>query len=55
MYVAQQLGHSLAVLLTTYAHLIDEFEDRERIDAEAEIATARREVVRALLRASAAG
>lgn len=44
MYVARQLGHSVAVLMSTYAHLIDEFEDRERIDAEAEIATARRQV-----------
>lgn len=37
MWVAKQLGHSVAVLLSTYAHLIDEFEDRERINAEAEI------------------
>ena len=28
------------MLLSTYAHLIDEYEDRERIDAEAEIAKA---------------
>ncbi|MBV8218590.1 MAG: hypothetical protein JO325_09000 [Solirubrobacterales bacterium] len=40
----QPLGHTLAVFLSTYAHLIDEFEDRERIDADAEIATARRDV-----------
>jgi hypothetical protein len=38
----RQLGHSLAVLLSTYAHLIDEYEDAERIDAEAEIAKARK-------------
>jgi integrase len=44
LYVARQLGHSVAVLLSTYAHLIDEFEDRERIDAEAEIREARRKV-----------
>ena len=43
MYVARQLGHSLAVLLETYAHLIDEYAERERIDAEAEIADARRQ------------
>jgi hypothetical protein len=41
LYVARQLGHSLAVLISTYAHLIDEYEDRERIDAESEIARAR--------------
>ena len=42
LYVARQLGHSLAVLLSTYAHLIDEYAERsERIDAEAEIAKAR--------------
>jgi integrase len=44
VWVARQLGHSLAVLLSTYAHLIDEFEDRARIDADAEIARARRQV-----------
>jgi integrase len=43
LYVARQLGHSLAVLLETYAHLIDEYAERERIDAEAEIADARRQ------------
>lgn len=42
LYVAKQLGHSLAVLLSTYAHLIDEYAESEPIDAEAEIATARR-------------
>ncbi len=31
----------LAVPISTYAHLIDEYEDLERIDAEAEIAQAR--------------
>ena len=41
MAVAQQLGHSVAVLLSVYGHLFDEFEDRERIDAEAEIRAAR--------------
>ena len=42
LYVAKQLGHSLAVLLSTYAHLIDEYAESEPIDAEAEIVTARR-------------
>jgi integrase len=41
LYVARQLGHSLAVLLTTYAHLIDEYADAQNIDASAEIAKAR--------------
>lgn len=41
LYVARQLGHSLAVLLSTYAHLIDEYEESDRIDAELEIAKAR--------------
>jgi len=41
IWIAKQLGHSLAVFLSTYAHLIDEYEDRERIDADAEIAKAR--------------
>jgi integrase len=42
LYVAKQLGHSVAVLLSTYAHLLDEYaETSERIDAEAEIAKAR--------------
>jgi integrase len=53
LYVAKQLGHSLAVLLSTYAHLIAEYEDSERIDAEAEIATARREVSSAVVRTRA--
>jgi integrase len=44
IWCAKQLGHTLAVFLSTYAHLIDEFEGRERIDADAEIAKARREV-----------
>lgn len=38
LYVARQLGHSLTVLLTSYAHLIDEYEERPKIDADAEIA-----------------
>jgi hypothetical protein len=38
------------VFLSTYAHLIDEFEDRERIDADAEIANARGELGTRLVR-----
>lgn len=40
-YVSRQLGHSIAVLFRTYSHLLDEFEDRSNIDAEAEIREAR--------------
>jgi integrase len=42
LYVARQLGHTFAVLLSTYAHLIDEYAEREPINAEAEIAAARK-------------
>jgi integrase len=40
-YVAAQLGHSPALTLSTYGHLIAEYEDAAQIDAEAEITTAR--------------
>lgn len=48
LYVARQLGHSLAVLLSTYAHLIDEYAELERVEPELEIAKARRVQVGAL-------
>jgi len=41
LYVAQQLGHSPTVLLQTYAHLLPEFEDAQRVDPESEISKAR--------------
>jgi integrase len=41
LYAARQLGHSPAVLLRTYAHLIDEYADAQDIDANVEIAKAR--------------
>ena len=53
IWCAKQLGHTLAVFLSTYAHLIDEFEDRERIDADVEITEARREVGTRLVRTTA--
>src|SRR5205085_12370219 len=40
LYVARQLGHSLSVLLETYAHLIEEYAEAQRIDAEHEIVSA---------------
>jgi len=46
VWVARQLGHSLTVLLSTYAHLIEEYAELERIDPDAEIITARRSNVR---------
>lgn len=41
-YVARQLGHSPALTLSTYGHLFAEYEHADRIDAESEIAQARR-------------
>jgi integrase len=41
IYVARQLGHDARLTLTRYGHVIDELEDRPRIDAEAVIAHAR--------------
>jgi integrase len=42
IYVARQLGHDARLTLTRYGHVIDELEDTRRIEAEAEIASARR-------------
>jgi integrase len=41
LYVAQQLGHTPTVLLNTYAHLLPELAEAERVQPEAEIAKAR--------------
>lgn len=43
-YVARRLGHSPALTLSTYGHLFVEYENAERIDAEAEIVQARQEL-----------
>src|SRR2546422_243168 len=43
LYVAQQLGHTPAVLLNTYAHLLPELAEAERVEPELEIAKARAE------------
>ncbi len=40
-YVAKQLGHSPALTLQTYGHVMDEFEEADRIDAANEILRAR--------------
>ena len=39
--MARQLGHDARLTLTRYGHVIDELEDRPRIEAEAAIADAR--------------
>ena len=44
-YVALQMGHSTTVLISTYEHLIEEYADETRINAEAEIAKARKILV----------
>jgi integrase len=41
LYVAQQLGNTPAVMWQTYAHLISEYEDAERVEADSEILKAR--------------
>jgi integrase len=41
LYVAQQLGHTPAVLLSTYAHLLPELAEAGRVEPELEIAKAR--------------
>jgi integrase len=46
VWVAKQAGHSLAMLLSTYAHLFDEYAERESVDPELEIAEARGSHVR---------
>ena len=42
--VAEQMGHSIAVLLSTYVHVIADLKGREVVDAEAEIRAARAEL-----------
>lgn len=42
VYVARQLGHSTAVCMRTYGHVVEELEDAPRIGAEEAIAAARR-------------
>jgi hypothetical protein len=41
LYVAEQFGHSAAVLHDTYAHLFAEYADRRQVDPEGEIDLAR--------------
>jgi integrase len=41
IYVARQLGHDARLTLSTYGHVIDEFEDQPQLTAEDAIAAAR--------------
>jgi integrase len=41
IYVARQLGHDARLTLSTYGHVMDEFEDMPRVDAQKAIADAR--------------
>jgi integrase len=41
IYVARQLGHDARLTLTTYGHVMDEFEDAPQLDAHTAIADAR--------------
>ena len=45
-YIAEQMGHSLQTLLSTYVHIIEELRDSDRIDGATLIEEARREVHR---------
>lgn len=44
IYVARQLGHDARLTLTTYGHVMDEFEDAPRLDAHTAITNARSEL-----------
>jgi integrase len=41
IYVARQLGHDARLTLSTYGHVMDEFEDAPQLDAHAAITEAR--------------
>jgi hypothetical protein len=44
IYVARQLGHDARLTLSTYGHVMDEFEDAPLLDAHTAIANARSSV-----------
>jgi integrase len=50
IYVARQLGHDARLTLTTYGHVMDEFEDQPRLDAVAAITAARQTIGQAAVR-----
>jgi hypothetical protein len=41
IYVARQLGHDARLTLSTYGHVMDEFEDAPQLEAHTAIADAR--------------
>ena len=41
IYVARQLGHDARLTLSRYGHVMDEFEDTPRLEAQTAIANAR--------------
>ena len=41
IYVARQLGHDARLTLSAYGHVMDEFEDMPRLDAQTAIGEAR--------------
>ena len=41
IYVARQLGHDARLTLTTYGHVMDEFEDAPQLEAHTAITDAR--------------
>jgi integrase len=41
IYVARQLGHDARLTLSTYGHVMDEFEDAPRLEAHTAISDAR--------------
>jgi hypothetical protein len=41
IYVARQLGHDARLTLSRYGHVMDEFEDSPRLEAQTAIANAR--------------
>jgi site-specific recombinase XerD len=44
IYVARQLGHDARLTLSTYGHVIDEFDDLPHLSAETAISDARAEL-----------
>jgi integrase len=50
IYLARQLGHDARLTLTTYGHVMDEFEDQPRLEAVAAITAARQAIDQAAVR-----
>jgi site-specific recombinase XerC len=54
-YVARQLGHDARLTVTTYGHVIDEFEESPTLGAEDAIAAARESICARFVRAAPSG